>query len=62
MRTDWVQKRQNDTIRTQMHYARKGVITLEGKMVERLHLVMARRTVAIADAIGAMHRGAEEWF
>ena len=24
MRTDWVAKRQNDTIRTQMHYARKG--------------------------------------
>ena len=40
----------------------KGVITLEGKMVERLHLVMARRTVAIADAIEAMRRTEEEWF
>ncbi len=40
----------------------KGVITLEGKMVERLHLVMARRTVAIADAIAAMRRSEEEWF
>ena len=42
--------------------ARKGVITLEGKMVERLHLVMARRTVAIADGIEAMRRTQEEWF
>ena len=29
MRTNWVAKRQNDTIRTQMHYARKGMITEE---------------------------------
>jgi citrate lyase subunit beta / citryl-CoA lyase len=29
----------------------KGVITVEGRMVERLHAVMARRTVAIAEAI-----------
>jgi citrate lyase subunit beta / citryl-CoA lyase len=28
-----------------------GVITLEGRMVERLHLEMARRTVAITEAI-----------
>lgn len=40
----------------------KGVITLEGRMVERLHLVMARRTVSIADAIEAMRRTEEEWF
>ena len=31
----------------------KGVISLEGKMVERLHAEMAARTVAIADAIAA---------
>ena len=31
-------------------------------MVERLHLVMARRTVAIADTIEAMKRTEEEWF
>jgi citrate lyase subunit beta / citryl-CoA lyase len=31
----------------------KGVIQLEGRMVERLHADMARRTVAIADAIAA---------
>jgi citrate lyase subunit beta/citryl-CoA lyase len=29
----------------------KGVIELDGRMVERLHVDMARRTVAIADAI-----------
>ena len=40
----------------------KGVIVLEGRMVERLHLVMARRTVAIADTIEAMKRAEEEWF
>ena len=28
-----------------------GVITVEGKMVERLHMVMAQRTVSIAEAI-----------
>ena len=29
----------------------KGVIQLDGRMVERLHADMARRTVAIAEAI-----------
>ena len=29
----------------------KGVIQIEGRMVERLHADMARRTVEIADAI-----------
>ena len=29
MRTEWVQKRMGDPIRTQMHYARKGIITDE---------------------------------
>jgi citrate lyase subunit beta/citryl-CoA lyase len=42
--------------------ARKGVLELEGKMIERLHRVMARRTVAIADTIEAMRRTEEEWF
>ena len=32
----------------------KGVITVEGRMVELLHAAMARRTVAIADAIKEM--------
>jgi citrate lyase subunit beta/citryl-CoA lyase len=31
----------------------KGVIALDGRMVERLHVDMARRTVAIADSIQA---------
>jgi citrate lyase subunit beta / citryl-CoA lyase len=31
----------------------KGVVSIDGKMVERLHADMARRTVAIADAIAA---------
>lgn len=30
----------------------KGVVALDGRMVERLHAEMARRTVAIAEAIG----------
>jgi citrate lyase subunit beta / citryl-CoA lyase len=32
----------------------KGVIQIDGRMVERLHAEMARRTVAIADAIAKM--------
>ena len=40
----------------------KGVITVEGRMVELLHVEMARRTVAIAEAIEAMKRAEEEWF
>ena len=34
---------------------KKGVITVDGRMVERLHLVMAQRTVAIAEAIAEMN-------
>jgi citrate lyase subunit beta / citryl-CoA lyase len=34
--------------------ATKGVLQIEGRMVERLHADMARRTVAIADAIAQM--------
>ena len=33
--------------------ANKGVIQIDGRMVERLHADMARRTVAISDAIAA---------
>jgi citrate lyase subunit beta/citryl-CoA lyase len=36
----------------------KGVITVDGKMVERLHLVQAKRTVAIANSVKEI----EEWF
>ena len=42
--------------------ARKGVITVDGKMVERLHLVMARRVAAIAQAINNRARTEEPWF
>jgi citrate lyase subunit beta/citryl-CoA lyase len=42
--------------------ARKGVITVEGKMVERLHLVMAQRVAAIAGAINARSKTEEPWF
>jgi len=33
--------------------ASRGAIQLDGQMVERLHADMARRTIAIADAIAA---------
>ena len=35
MRTEWVAKRKNDTIRTQLHYARQGKITEEMDYVAR---------------------------
>ncbi len=35
MRTEWVAQRQNDAVRTQMHYARRGVITEEMQHVAR---------------------------
>jgi len=42
--------------------ARKGVITVEGRMVERLHLVMAQRVAAIARAINTRTKTEEPWF
>ena len=42
--------------------ARKGVLTVEGRMVERLHLVMAQRVAAIAKAINARSKTEEPWF
>jgi citrate lyase subunit beta / citryl-CoA lyase len=38
--------------------AGKGVITVDGRMVERLHLDMAHRTVAITDAIAKLQEAA----
>src|ERR1700731_3527108 len=35
MRTEWVEKRKNDAVRTQLYYARKGVITEEMNFVAR---------------------------
>jgi phosphomethylpyrimidine synthase len=49
MRKDWVRERQDDPIRTQMHYARKGVITGEMEYVarrERLSSELVRSEVA----------------
>jgi phosphomethylpyrimidine synthase len=40
MRTDWVTKRKNYQIRTQMHYARKGIIT------EEMHYVAKREQIS----------------
>jgi citrate lyase subunit beta/citryl-CoA lyase len=37
--------------------ANKGVVQLDGQMVERLHVEMARRTIAIADAIAKLKAG-----
>jgi len=36
----------------------KGVVQIDGRMVERMHAEMARRTVAIAEAIAARARSA----
>src|SRR5712692_7361717 len=35
MRTEWVKKREGDRIRTQIHYARRGLITEEMEYVAR---------------------------
>ena len=40
MRTEWVAKRKDDKIRTQMHYARQGIIT------EEMHYVAQREHIA----------------
>ena len=42
--------------------ARKGVITVEGRMVERLHLVMSKRVATIANAIDNRTKTQEPWF
>jgi phosphomethylpyrimidine synthase len=39
MRTEWIQSRQQDRVRTQMHYARQGVITGEMAFVAKLENV-----------------------
>src|SRR5437867_1465191 len=35
MRSEWVAKRKDDPVRTQMHYARKGIVTEEMTYVAR---------------------------
>jgi citrate lyase subunit beta/citryl-CoA lyase len=46
----------------ELENARKGVITVECKMVEGLHLVMAKLVAAIAVAINARSKVDEPWF
>ena len=49
MRTQWVEKRANDAVRTQMHYARKGIITGEMEFVaqrEQIPAELVRSEVA----------------
>ena len=49
MRTLWVEKRSNDAVRTQMHYARRGIVTEEMEFVarrERLSPELIRDEVA----------------
>ena len=41
MRSEWVAKRQNDPIRTQIHYARRGMVTEEMEYVARLERLPA---------------------
>jgi phosphomethylpyrimidine synthase len=49
MRQEWVAERQNDPIRTQIHYARKGIVTQEMEYVaqrEKLPAEVVRHEVA----------------
>src|SRR5215468_1799860 len=49
MRSEWVSRRMNDAIRTQLHYARKGMITEEMEYVakrESLEPELVRSEVA----------------
>ncbi|HTX38860.1 MAG TPA: phosphomethylpyrimidine synthase ThiC, partial [Bryobacteraceae bacterium] len=49
MRTQWVSKRNADPIRTQLHYARQGVVTEEMQYIaqrERLSPELVRAEVA----------------
>jgi phosphomethylpyrimidine synthase len=49
MRTEWVTSRQNDPVRTQMYYARKGIVTGEMEYVakrEKLNPELVRSEIA----------------
>src|ERR1700690_3307743 len=41
MRTSWLQKRSSDAVRTQMYYARKGLITEEMEYIARIEKISA---------------------
>jgi phosphomethylpyrimidine synthase len=51
MRTEWVAKRENDKIRTQMHYARQGIIT------EEMHYIAQRESISPELVRGETARG-----
>src|ERR1700687_778154 len=51
MRTEWVAKREHDKIRTQMHYARQGIIT------EEMHFVAQREQIASEEVRSEVARG-----
>ena len=53
MRSEWVAKRQNDPIRTQIHYARQGIVTEEMEYVARLEKAPAE-TIRDEVACGRM--------
>ena len=36
MRTQWIQERQNDPIKTQLHYAKRGIITQEMRYIANI--------------------------
>ncbi|MBE0490649.1 MAG: phosphomethylpyrimidine synthase ThiC [Sulfurospirillum sp.] len=49
MRTEWVKARENDAVRTQMYYAKQGIVTPEMKyvaQVENLSAELIRREIA----------------
>ena len=49
MRTQWIQERQNDPIKTQLHYAKRGIITQEMRYIaniEHLDPELVRKEVA----------------
>jgi len=43
MRTEWVAKRKDDPIRTQMYYARKGLVTEEMAFVAAARIYRRKR-------------------
>src|SRR6516225_10043019 len=51
MRTEWVAKRKDDKIRTQMHYARRGIVT------EEMHYVAKREKISPEVVCSEVARG-----
>ncbi len=51
MRSDWVAKREKDSVRTQMHYARRGIVTGE------MEYVAKRERLAVETVVDEVARG-----